>query len=179
MPSADPLARARRRPLFEPGPTSEKTRLGTAAIERLLPHRDPMLLVDVIEAVDLPARRLQASRRIDPSDPVLGGHFPDHPVYPGALLIEAMGQASLCLHQMLHRGRADVRDDDVPLGVRLLRVRQATFQAEVRPGDVVNLLCEQTDDDSFTVTCVAQAMVDGRVCAFAEMDVFIVDDDDD
>ena len=70
MPSADPLARARRRPLFEPGPTSEKTRLGTAAIERLLPHRDPMLLVDVIEAVDLPARRLQASRRIDPSDPV-------------------------------------------------------------------------------------------------------------
>jgi 3-hydroxymyristoyl/3-hydroxydecanoyl-(acyl carrier protein) dehydratase len=83
----DVIKRARRHPLFSPASTTAEVDLGPAAIERLLPHRPPMLLVDRISAVDLEQQALRAHRRIDPDDPLLAGHFPGDPVYPGALLV--------------------------------------------------------------------------------------------
>jgi 3-hydroxyacyl-[acyl-carrier-protein] dehydratase len=177
VPLSKALSRARRRPLFEIEAGAAAVDIGRSAIQRMLPHRDPLLLVDRLDAVDLEKRTARAWRRIDPDDPVLAGHFPGHPVYPGALLIEAMGQASLCLHHLLNAKRTTVNEDDVPLAVRLLRIHQGTFLAEVGPGDDVSLLCHQLEDDSFSVTCIAQAMVGERICAVAAMDVYLMDDE--
>jgi 3-hydroxyacyl-[acyl-carrier-protein] dehydratase len=171
------MAKARRRPLWQPGDTTHAVAHEREAIERMIPHRDPLLLVDRIDSVDLEQRTLRAQRHVDPADPVMAGHFPEHPVYPGALLVEAMGQASLCLHHLLRRQSVDVASDDRPLPVRLLRIQEARFLAEVGPDDDVTILCRQLDDDSFMVTCLAQAMVGKKVCAVAMMDVFLVDEE--
>ena len=169
------IKKARRRPLFKPAETTVEVSIGKAGIERMIPHRDPFLLVDRISQIDLEQQAMGAHRRIDPADPILAGHFPDEPVYPGALLVEAMGQASLCLHHLLQAGRTEVLDDDTPRPVRLLRIHQALFLDAARPGDELRLLCRQLESDSFTVTCAAQALRGNTVCAVALMDVFMVD----
>ena len=168
------LRRARRRPLFTPGPTTVAVSLGREQIERMLPHRDPLLLVDRISQVDLPEESMIAHRRIDPADPVLRGHFPGDPIYPGALLVEAMGQASLCLYHLLQAGRTHVTEADTPRPVRLVKIHQALFQGAARPGDELRLVCKQLESDSFTVTCGAQAIRGEEICAVALMDVFLV-----
>ncbi len=172
------IKKAKRRPMFKPAETTTEVTIGKAGIERMIPHRDPFLLVDRISQVDLEQEALCAHRRIDPADPILAGHFPGEPVYPGALLVEAMGQASLCLYHLLQAGRTEVQDDDTPRPVRLLRIHQALFQDAARPGDEMTLLCRQLESDSFTVTCAAQALRGDTVCAVAMMDVFMVDEDD-
>ncbi|MBW2457406.1 MAG: beta-hydroxyacyl-ACP dehydratase [Deltaproteobacteria bacterium] len=172
------VKKARRRPLFQPAETSIEVTIGRDGIERMIPHRDPFLLVDRITQVDLDQETMRAHRRIDPADPILAGHFPGEPVYPGALLVEAMGQASLCLQHLLEAGRTEVLDDDTPRPVRLLRIHQALFQDAARPDDEMTLLCRRLATDPFTVTCAAQALRGDTVCAIALMDVFMVDEDE-
>jgi 3-hydroxymyristoyl/3-hydroxydecanoyl-(acyl carrier protein) dehydratase len=172
------VKKARRRPLFTAADTTVEVAIGKADIERMIPHREPFLLVDRISQVDLEQEGMRAHRRIDPADPILAGHFPGAPVYPGALLVEAMGQASLCLQHLLEAGRTEVLDSDTPAPVRLLRIHQALFQDAARPDDGMTLLCRRLASDSFTVTCAAQALRGDTVCAIALMDVFMVEEDE-
>ena len=173
----DVIKRARRRPLHAPAETTVATAIGRAEIERLLPHRDPLLLVDRISEVDLEAQTLCAHRRVDPDDPVFAGHFPGAPVYPGALQVEAMGQASVCLHQLLELGRAEVHAEDRPQALRLLRVHHALFIAEARPGEELTLLSRRLESDSYTVVCAAQVLKQETICAMAIMEVFLAEGD--
>jgi len=170
------IKKAKRKPLFVPGPTTSEVQIARAEIERLLPHRPPMLFVDRISAVDLAAETMRAHRRIDPADPLLAGHFPGYPVYPGALLVETMGQATLCLHQLCALGRAEVRPDDRPAPLRLLRVHHALFMAEALPGDELTLLGQRLSHDDYTVVCAGQVMRGGTLCALAVMEVYLVAD---
>jgi 3-hydroxymyristoyl/3-hydroxydecanoyl-(acyl carrier protein) dehydratase len=142
----------------------------------MLPHRDPMLLVDRVCAVDLHGETLWAERRLDPADPVFAGHFPGQPVYPGALLLEAIGQAALCLHHLLEHGRATVRPDDRPRPVRLMRVHEATFLRECLPGDRLELVARRLASDGLCMTTAAQAIRAGAVAAAAVLEVFLVED---
>lgn len=169
------LKRGRRKPLFEPSPTLREVTIGRGDVERLLPHRDPMLFVDRISAVDLGAETLRGHRRVDPADPLLLGHFPGYPVYPGALLVETMGQACLCLHQLCALGRAEVRPDDTPSPLRLLRVHHALFLAEALPGNELVLLAKRLHHDGYTVICAGQVLRGDTICALAVMEVFLVD----
>jgi 3-hydroxymyristoyl/3-hydroxydecanoyl-(acyl carrier protein) dehydratase len=171
----DVIKQARRRPLFTVGPKTRETAIGRAEIERLLPHRDPLLLVDRISAVDATEQTLRAHRRIDPADPLFAGHFPGNPVYPGALLVEAMGQACVCLHQLLELGRLEVRPEDRPQPLRLLRVHHALFLAEVLPGDALDLLGKRLVSDSYAVVCAAQVVKGDAICALAVMEVFLAE----
>ena len=168
--------KARRKPLFERADSSVCVQIGRDEIERLLPHREPLLLVDRIAMVDLEQETLEASRQIDPQDPVFKGHFPGQPVYPGALLVEAMGQASLCLHQLLEHQRTTVLSSDHPAPLRLLRVQHALFAAEVVPGDEITLLSKRLVNDSYTVVCAGQVVRNQTICATAIMEVFLADE---
>ena len=98
---------------------------------RELPHRPPFLLLDELE-VDAAGQRVTAHWRPDPAWEVFAGHFPDDPVVPGVLLVEAMAQAACVL------GRAiDPSTRDLP--VLLAGIDRARFRRPVRPGETVRI----------------------------------------
>jgi 3-hydroxyacyl-[acyl-carrier-protein] dehydratase len=100
--------------------------LGIEEIQGCIPHRYPFLLVDkVIELV--PNESIVAIKNISMSDPILQGHFPNFPVFPGVLMIEGMAQASAIL------GRYS-REQDFHQ-VLLTEISECRFRHKVVPGD--------------------------------------------
>ena len=166
------VKRGRRRPLFD-GSRQSTVDLNRADLVRMLPHRDPMLLIDSVCSVSLSDATIHADRTIDPDDPVLAGHFPGAPVYPGALLVESMGQACLCLHHLLEHGRTHVEPGDRPRPVRLLKVHPAVFLSECRSGASLTILARRIENDGMCMTSVAQVIRDGRVAALAILEVYL------
>lgn len=138
-------------------------------IFELLPHRYPFLLVDrVIESI--PGQRLVALKNVTVNEPFFAGHFPDRPVMPGVLVLEAMVQASSLLaresfidslktlHFLVGVDKAKFRSPVVPgdqliLSANLTRVvrRMARFRAEARVGNVLvasaGFLCTSVESD--------------------------------
>jgi 3-hydroxyacyl-[acyl-carrier-protein] dehydratase len=110
-----------------------KPLLDRRAIEAILPHREPFLLID--EVVELePGSRVVARKRVRPDEWYLSGHFPGRPIMPGVLIVEAMAQtgAVAVLSEEENRGRlALFAGID---GVRFKRI--------VEPGDELELTCD-------------------------------------
>jgi 3-hydroxyacyl-[acyl-carrier-protein] dehydratase len=156
--------RACREPLW-PGREAGEV-LDRARVEALLPHRPPMLLVHRVISVDLATKRLVATYPLEDGAPVLAGHFPGRPVWPGALQIEAVGQAAILLW-FLERGtaRADVHLTHV-LGARFLRPV---------PGAGVLTVAVQGVEDGLFTTAVGQCLHDGEICSVAGVSC-VVDD---
>ena len=105
--------------------------LGKEAIEEILPHRDPFLLVDeVLELV--PGERVVARRTVTEGD--CAGHFPGNPIMPGVKMIEALAQcgAVAVLSVPENRGRLAL----------FAGIDDVRFKRIVRPGDVLDLVCE-------------------------------------
>ena len=105
--------------------------LDRAAIEEILPHRDPFLLVDEVLEL-LPGERVVARRTVTDAD--CAGHFPGNPIMPGVKMVEALAQcgAVAVLSQPENRGKlALFAGID---GVRFKRI--------VRPGEVLDLSCD-------------------------------------
>ena len=63
-------------------------------IRQLLPHRYPFLLVDRVASIDLEQKTIHAYKNVSINEPFFNGHFPQHPIMPGVLIIEAMAQAA-------------------------------------------------------------------------------------
>src|SRR5579862_1089602 len=118
-------------PLWKTGPTTFPIKYGRAIIERVLPHRPPMLLLDTLTHVDLQQGGLRAQRRIDPSDPVFAGHLPGQPTYPTVLLLEMVAQAAGCLDYFQRAGTPSVGAAKIAWHEDRLVVRRASFPALV------------------------------------------------
>lgn len=112
------------------------TGFGIDRILRHLPHRYPLLMVDRIDAVT-PGKRIRGRKNVSANDPGLAGHFPDYPIMPGVLIIEALAQ----LTSVLVRETAGKAPDDQRLHY-LAGVDGARFKRPVRPGDVLLLESE-------------------------------------
>ena len=165
---------ARRAPLW----SSERgtaLSLGRAEIERLIPHREPFLLLDEITGLDRPARTARGRRVVDRSDPVFAGHFPARPIYPGVLQLEMAGQLGLCLLQLLAAGSAAAISGPAPRDARAVRVHAAQFHDPVLPGDDLTLVSRVVEQDDFTAVCAGQVWRGATLCSFGIMEVYFVD----
>jgi 3-hydroxyacyl-[acyl-carrier-protein] dehydratase len=102
-------------------------------IEEILPHRDPFLLLDEVVELD-PGKRVVARRTVDADDWWFRGHFPERPVMPGVLIVEAMAQAGAVavLVEEANRGKIAF----------FAGIDDCRFKRIVEPGDVLTLACE-------------------------------------
>lgn len=106
--------------------------LSDADIRRILPHRYPFLLLDRIVALE-PAAGIRAFKNVTGNEPFFQGHFPELPVMPGVLIIEAMAQAGGVL---AHETEPEL--DPTPL-YYLVGVDAARFRRPVHPGDRLDI----------------------------------------
>src|SRR6202051_838265 len=126
----------------------------------ILPHRFPMLLVDRIE--ELEADRVVGIKNVTANEPFFMGHFPDFPVMPGVLIIEAMAQVADVLVL------SSIPDRHKKL-VLLASVEQAKFRKPVRPGDQLRIEMIVAKRKATLAKMFGTATVEGVVVAEAEM----------
>ena len=112
-----------------------KLPLGPATIRELIPHRYPFLLVDRIEEVE-PGMRAIGIKNVSQNEPFFQGHFPDYPVMPGVLIVEAMAQVGAVGVMALEEFRGKLALFAGIDGVR--------FRRQVIPGDTLRMEVELT-----------------------------------
>lgn len=134
--------------------------LDIQAIRDILPHRYPMLLVDRI--VELEPDRIVGIKNVTVNEPFFQGHFPEIPVMPGVLIIEAMAQVAgvLVLKEIPDR-KSKV--------VLLASVDSAKFRRPVVPGDQLRIEMRVIKKKSSVAKMAGAATVDGQVVAEAEV----------
>ena len=129
-------------------------------IKEILPHRFPFLLVDRI--VELEAERIVGLKNVTCNEPFFQGHFPDFPVMPGVLIVEAMAQTAGILVLKSIENRASKL-------VLLVAVENARFRRPVVPGDTLRLEMKLLKRKATVAKMSGVATVDGQVVAEAEM----------
>lgn len=145
---------------------------GRKDIKKIIPHREPMLLVDTVTGIDLETASIAGTRRMDKEDPVFRGHFPDYPVYPGTLEIEMIGQLGLCLYHFLTTESHLINSNSRPVEVRATKVLGAYYLGPVAPGDEVVILARKLDYDGMFASIIGQTIVGDAVCCVAVGEVF-------
>ena len=106
---------------------------GRDVIESVLPHREPFLLIDDVTELD-PGRRVVALRKVRAEDWWFPGHFPDRPVMPGVLIVEAMAQAGAVAVLIQEENRGKI--------AFFAGIDDCRFKRIVGPGDMLTLTCE-------------------------------------
>jgi 3-hydroxyacyl-[acyl-carrier-protein] dehydratase len=139
---------------------------GRDVIESLIPHRPPFLLVDEIVELE-PGKRVVGRREIRADDWWFPGHFPERPVMPGVLTIEAIAQAGAVavLADEANRGK-------IPF---FAGIDDCRFKRIVEPGDVLTLECEFVRVRGPIAKGQGRASVDGELAAEAMLTVFVGD----
>ncbi len=133
--------------------------MGVEEIKKILPHRYPFLLVDRI--LEMGDNRAVGIKNISASEPFFQGHFPDKPIMPGVLMVEALAQVGgvLFLSKGENRGKL----------AYLVSITGARFRRMVVPGDQLKLEVEIVKMKSKIGLMKGVATVDGEVACDAEI----------
>ena len=105
------------------------TEFDVNAVQRILPHRYPFLMIDRVIEVEQ-GKSLRAIKSVSINEPFFEGHFPHHPVFPGVLMLECIAQASAILASLMIDTRANGKTVYLFAGVD-----KARFKRPVTPGD--------------------------------------------
>lgn len=141
-----------------------KKTIDIQTIMKLIPHRFPFLLVDrVLDYV--PSERLTAIKNVTMNEPCFTGHFPDRPVMPGVLMIEAIAQAGAILFFQTH---IDLGKPDDGL-MFLAGVDNARFKKIVEPGDQLRIEVEVTKIRTPVWRMTGKIFVEDKLVCSAEI----------
>jgi len=156
--------------------TSEATETETgvadlARIKRMLPHRYPFLMIDRVENI----RKNEGAigiKNVTNNEPHFQGHFPQEPVMPGVLIIEAMAQtAGVVVIETLEMVGQD-------LLVYFMTIDNCRFRRKVVPGDVLELHVRVIRSRGMVFRFAGAGKVNGKLVAEAEFSAMIVKRDD-
>jgi 3-hydroxyacyl-[acyl-carrier-protein] dehydratase len=133
--------------------------LGGPTTWRYLPHRYPFMLLDMVQEYDPERQRAIGVKNVSQNDPFLQGHFPEHPIFPGVLIIEALAQASGML-MILEHLRAQGHVQGPPVRNIILAESKIKHMKPVYPGDQMlletQIVLNRTDLCSFKVAATVQ-----------------------
>lgn len=132
-------------------------------IKNYLPHRYPFLLVDRVVAFEV-GKSLKAIKNVTVNEPFFNGHFPNQPIMPGVLIIEALAQATglLGFRTMGEEPQTDTL-------YMLVAVDKARFKQPVVPGDQLELNVELLKRKGMMWVFNAEARIDGKLAVSAEL----------
>lgn len=134
---------------------------------KIMPHRYPFLLIDRIISIDTENNVIVGVKNVTINEPFFVGHFPEKPVMPGVLLIEAMAQTG---------GLMLLNSVDASNKLLLfMGIDNARFRKPVIPGDQLIMKVQQIGKKFNTYRFHAEAMVDGQVVAEADLQAALVD----
>jgi 3-hydroxyacyl-[acyl-carrier-protein] dehydratase len=141
---------------------TDKKALGVEAILERLPHRYPFLMVDRVLSVT-PGKSIVAVKNVTANEAYFMGHFPDHPVMPGVLVIEALAQAGGVL------AWESVTAEERLWVLYLVGIDATRFKQPVRPGDQLLLNVDLLQHRRNLWRFQARAEVDGKAVAETEL----------
>lgn len=148
----------------------QDTVLDIRRISQLLPHRFPFLLVDRVLSLSDPGepnrvgKKAVGIKNVTVNEPFFPGHFPDLPIMPGVLQIEAMAQlAALSFY----------REGDPPMTFMIAGVEGARFRRPVVPGDVLRITSEIVKARGAIFIVQTQCHVDGELASEATLTAHI------
>ncbi len=131
-------------------------------ITNYLPHRYPFLLIDKI--IDIKkGEMIVAQKNVSNNEPFFQGHFPEYPVFPGVLLLEAMAQATAIL---------DVQSNDRDMSKYLyyfVGIDNARFKKQVVPGDIIIISAELIQSKSEVHKFKADCKIDNDIVCKADL----------
>ena len=134
--------------------------LGIKEIQEIIPHRHPFLLIDCIEELE-PGVKAVGYKNVTVNEPFFQGHFPQQPVMPGVLIIEALAQVGAVAVLSLEENKGKL--------AFFGGIKNAKFRKQVVPGDVLKLETEIIKCKGPMGVGKAVATVNGKVAAEAEI----------
>jgi 3-hydroxyacyl-[acyl-carrier-protein] dehydratase len=146
--------------------TLQQTTLDIKDILKILPHRYPFLLVDKITEVDYDKGYIVGQKNMTMNELFFQGHFPNEPIMPGVLMIEALAQTGAVFIYL--KGFQNK-------SAYLLNINNAKFRNPVRPGDILHLRCEVGHMSNKGGKFKAEAFVGEKTAAEAEIGFVLVD----
>ena len=132
-------------------------------ILKRLPHRYPFLLVDRVLELDK-GKRIKALKNVTMNEPFFAGHFPNRPVMPGVMMLEALAQASA----ILAFDNVDVRPDDNTV-FYFVGIDNARFKKPVEPGDQLVMHATLERSKAGVVKFAAHATVNDTIVVSADL----------
>ena len=139
-------------------------------IKKMIPHRAPILLIDRVEDVVLDSEAT-GIKAVSGNEPYFAGHFPDFPVMPGVLIVEALAQTAAVL---VAATMPDLAQGKL---VFFTTIEKARFRQPVRPGDVIKLHAVKNTNKGPLWKFTGKAKVDGKLVAEADFGAMFVDPD--
>jgi 3-hydroxyacyl-[acyl-carrier-protein] dehydratase len=140
-------------------------------IQQILPHRYPFLLVDRVTELTK-GESIISYKNVSISEPVFQGHFPDHPIYPGVMILEGMAQAGGVL---AFESMDMTKEEAAQKVVYFMSIDKAKFRAPVRPGDKLEYKITVIKQKGAIWMLDGKAYVDDKLVSQAELKAMIVD----
>ena len=137
-------------------------------IQQMIPHRYPFLMIDKVVDI-VPNASAVGIKNVSINEPYFAGHFPQRPVMPGVLIIEAMAQtAAVLVVQTLGRGAEGKL-------VYFMSVDNARFRRPVLPGDTLHVRVSKQRNRGTVWKFAGEALVEGRLAAEATYTAMLMD----